>query len=243
MNQLMRMASVLAVLAGCSLAPELKQPDLDVPARYKELPAAERGAWKTAQPSEDVPRGQWWKVFNDPVLDQLEDDATAANQNLQAAAARVAQARSLVGVAKAERIPQVSAGFGPSRIQPTGVSLGLPPGEFVDPYTAWRALVTVSYEVDLFGRVSDTVDATRSDYESNIATFRSVILALQADVAQTYFALRATDDELRILRETVGWRDESVRLLQKRFDLGDICLLYTSPSPRDGLLSRMPSSA
>jgi multidrug efflux system outer membrane protein len=222
MNRLVRMASVLAWLAGCSLAPELKQPELDVPARYKELPAAARGAWKTAQPAEGVARGQWWKVFNDPVLDQLEDDATAANQNLQAAAARVAQARSLVGVAKAERIPQVSAGFGPSRIQPTGVSLGLPPGEFVDPYTAWRALVTVSYEVDLFGRVSDTVDATRSDYESNIATFRSVILALQADVAQTYFALRATDDELRILRETVGWRDESVRLLQKRFELGDI---------------------
>ena len=108
------------------------------------------------------------------------------------------------------------------RVQPTGVSLGLPPGEFVDPYTAWRALLTASYEVDLFGRVSDTVNATRSDYESNVATFRSVTLALQADVAQTYFALRATDDELRILRETVGWRDESVRLLQKRFDLGDI---------------------
>jgi multidrug efflux system outer membrane protein len=222
MSRLIRIAPVVALLAGCSLAPELKQPQLDVPPRYKELAVEERGAWKTAQPSEEVPRGQWWKVFNDPVLDQLEDDATTANQNLQAAAARVAQARSLVGVAKAERIPQVNAGFGPSRIQPTGVSLGLPPGEFVDPYTAWRALVTVSYEVDLFGRVSDTINATRSDYESNVATFRSVTLALQADVAQTYFALRATDDELRILRETVGWRDESVRLLQKRFDLGDI---------------------
>ena len=96
------------------------------------------------------------------------------------------------------------------------------PGVDVNPYTAWRALLTVSYEVDLFGRVSDTVNATRSDYESNVATFRSVTLALQADVAQTYFALRATDDELRILWETVKWREESVRLLQKRFDLGDI---------------------
>ena len=156
------------------------------------------------------------------MLDQLEAEATAANQNLQAAAARVVQARALVGVAKADRIPQVNAGFGSTRVQPTGVSLGLPPGEFVDPYTAWRALLTVSYEVDLFGRVSDTIEATRSDYEANVATFRSVTLALQADVAQTYFALRATDDELRILRETVGWREESVRLLQRRFDLGDI---------------------
>ncbi len=85
----------------------------------------------------------------------------------------------------------------------------------------WALLTGESYEVDLFGRVSDTINATRSDYESNVATFRSVTLALQADVAQTYFWLRATDDELRILRETVYWRDESVRLLQRRFDLGD----------------------
>ncbi len=219
---LIRVIPVALVLAGCSLAPEFKQPEVEVPARYKELVPEERGAWKPAQPAEASPRGEWWKVFNDPALDQLEEEAIAANQNLQAAAARVEQARALVGVAKAARIPQVNAGFGPSRIQPTGVSLGLPPGTDVDPYTAWRALLTVSYEVDLFGRVSDTINATRSDYESNVATFRSVTLALQADVAQTYFALRATDDELRILRETVDWRDESVRLLQRRFDLGDI---------------------
>ena len=219
---LIRVIPVALVLAGCSLAPEFKQPEVEVPARYKELVPEERGAWKPAQPAEASPRGEWWKVFNDPALDQLEEEAIAANQNLQAAAARVEQARALVGVAKAARIPQVNAGFGPSRIQPTGVSLGLPPGTDVDPYTAWRALLTVSYEVDLFGRVSDTINATRSDYESNVATFRSVTLALQADVAQTYFALRATDDELRILRETVDWRDENVRLLQRRFDLGDI---------------------
>ncbi|MET0681458.1 MAG: efflux transporter outer membrane subunit, partial [Burkholderiales bacterium] len=219
---LIRVIPVALVLAGCSLAPEFKQPEVEVPGRYKELGPDERGAWKPARPAETSPRGEWWNVFNDPMLDQLEAEATAANQNLRAAAARVEQARALVGVAKADRIPQVNAGFGPSRIQPTGVSLGLPPGTDVDPYTAWRALVTVSYEVDLFGRVSDTINATRSDYESNVATFRSVTLALQADVAQTYFALRATDDELRILRETVDWRDESVRLLQKRFDLGDI---------------------
>jgi multidrug efflux system outer membrane protein len=216
------LVSVVLSVAGCSLAPEFKQPAVEVPVRFKELPPQEQGAWKPAQPSEDLPRGQWWSVFNDPVLDRLEEDATAANQNLQAAAARVAQARALVGVAKADRIPQVNAGFGPSRVQPTGVSLGLPPGADVNPYTAWRALLTVSYEVDLFGRVSDTVNATRSDYESDVATFRSVTLALQADVAQTYFALRAVDDELRILWETVQWREESVRLLQRRFDLGDI---------------------
>ncbi len=80
MNRSVRAVPILLVLAGCSLAPELKQPEVEVPARFKELPPAEQGAWKPAQPSEELPRGQWWKVFNDPVLDRLEDDATAANQ-------------------------------------------------------------------------------------------------------------------------------------------------------------------
>src|SRR5438552_10761481 len=115
-----------ALLAGCSLAPKLERPETETPAQFKELTPAERGNWKTAQPAEAQPRGEWWKAFNDPVLDQLEADAIAANQNLKAAAARVSQARALVGVAKADRIPPVNAGFGPSRVKPTGVSLGLP---------------------------------------------------------------------------------------------------------------------
>src|SRR5205823_4668586 len=198
---------VLAALAaGCSLAPKLERPDVDTPAQFKELTPAERGSWKTAQPAEAQPRGEWWKAFNDPVLDSLEADALAANQSLKAAAARVSQARSLVGVAKAERIPRVDAGFGPTRVKPSGVDVGLP-GQDIAPYTAWRGLLTVSYEVDLFGRISDAINAARSDYEASEATLRSVQLALQADVAQAYFALRETDEELALLRNTVSLRE------------------------------------
>jgi multidrug efflux system outer membrane protein len=212
----------IALLAGCSLAPKFERPEVETPAQFKELTAAERGNWKTAQPAEAQPRGEWWKAFNDPILDQLEADAIAANQNLKAAAARVSQARALVGVAKADRIPKVDAGFGPSRAKPSGASLGLPPGTDVTPYTVWRGVLSVSYEVDLFGRISDNVNATRSEYEGSEATLRSVQLALQADVAQAYFALRETDEELALLRNTVSLREDSARLLQRRFDLGDI---------------------
>src|SRR5437667_89654 len=97
-----------------------------------------------------------------------------------------------------------------------------PESETPAPFTTWRGILTVSYEVDLFGRISDNINAARSDYEGSEATFRSVQLALQADVAQTYFALRETDEELSLLRNTVGLREDSARLLQRRFDLGDI---------------------
>lgn len=209
-------------LAACSLAPPLEQPVLDVPAQYKELAPAERGTWKVGEPAEAVPRGEWWRVFGDPVLDQLEAEATTANQNLKAAAARVAQARALVGVANSERVPRIDAGFGPTRSRPSAVSQGLPQGGDVPATTVWRGVLTASYEVDLFGRVSDSINAARSDLAASEATFRSVLLALQADVAQTYFALRAADDELQLLRDTVTLREESVRLLARRYELGDI---------------------
>jgi outer membrane protein, multidrug efflux system len=220
--------TLLAVLmiAGCATAPEFHQPAVEVPSAFKEaqaLPPEERGRWKEASPSENLPRGEWWRVFNDPALDGLEDEAVQANQNLQASAARVAQARALVGVSQADRWPQVDAGFGPSRSHLSPVALGLSPGVRQTPTTTiWRALASVSYEVDLFGRVSNSVSAAQGDAESAEATYRSVLLALQADVATFYFALRQTDTELAILRETVGLREESVQLLQRRFDAGDI---------------------
>jgi multidrug efflux system outer membrane protein len=214
--------AIPALLAGCSLAPKFEQPAVDTPAQWKELKPEERGTWKQASPADNVPRGEWWKVFNDPVLDGLEKEATAANQSLKAAAARVAQARALLGVAKSEQYPKLDAGFGPSRIQQTGVSFGLPAGQAPGPYTVWRGLLTASYEVDLFGRISDNVAASRSELESREALFAAAILTLQADVAQTYFALRQSDEELQVLRETVKLRLEAVQLLQRRYDLGAI---------------------
>jgi len=144
----------LGFLAGCSLAPKLEQPEVDVPAQYKALgPDEPRGEWQPAQPADAVPRGEWWKVFNDPTLEELESQAIAANQTLKIAAARLAQSRAVVGVVNAERYPRVDAGFGPSRIKQTGVSLGLPQGTDIPPYTVWRGQLTASWEVDLFGQI------------------------------------------------------------------------------------------
>jgi multidrug efflux system outer membrane protein len=79
------------VLAGCA-APELHAPDMEVPSGYKEA-AFDASKWKTAQPAEAQPRGEWWKAFNDDTLSRLIDDATKANQNLAAPASRGRQPR------------------------------------------------------------------------------------------------------------------------------------------------------
>lgn len=214
----------LALLAGCSLAPQLEQPALDVPAHYKALgPDEPRGEWKTAEPAaEALPRGEWWRLFRDLQLDALELEASAANQTVKIAAARLAQSRAVVGVARAELFPRFDAGFGPSRIKQSGVSLGLPQGTDIPPYTVWRGQITAAWEVDLFGRISDGVAAARSDADAAAALHGATLLAVQADVAQAYFGIRQADDELKVLRATVTARVETLRLVQSRFDAGEI---------------------
>lgn len=219
----MKLVPLLAalILAGCA-APDLHAPQIDVPAKFKEDSTGEAAKWKPAQPAEAQPRGEWWRAFNDPALNQLIDEATKANANLAAAAARVKQARALAGIAEADRIPQVNAQVGAQRGRASDVSLGLPQGTPVSPGNAFQAKLTASYEVDLFGRVANNVSAARADAETSDALYRSVLLALQADVAQTYFRLRAADAELAFLNETVRLREENVRINQRRFDLGDL---------------------
>lgn len=219
-----------ALLMTACAAPEFKQPAMDVPVAFKEAQtpdaavkvAADGSTWKQAQPAEAQPRGEWWLAFNDPALNELVNEATRANANLAVAAARVKQARAIAGIAEADRIPQVGVGAGAQRVRQSPTELGLPAGTPVAPSNVFNATLTASYEVDLFGRVSSNVAAARGDAASVEANYRSVLLAVQADVAQTYFRLRATDAELETLSRTVLTREENVKVNQRRFDLGDI---------------------
>ncbi len=227
-NLAKRVAPLLAalLLAACA-APEFKQPQMDLPGAFKESQqpvqtAADGSRWKQGQQAEAQARGEWWLAFNDPALNQLIAQATKANANLAVAAARVRQARAIAGIAEADRIPQIGANVGAQRGRASAMSLGLPAGSEVPVGTTYQASLTASYEVDLFGRVASGVNASRADAAAAEATFRSVLLALQADVAQTYFRLRATDAELATLEQTVRLREESVHVNQRRYDLGDI---------------------
>ena len=223
-----RISPLLAalLLVACSTAPVLKAPHVDTPSSFKEASEPQRAAdgtqWKVAQPAEAQARGEWWLAFHDPVLTGLIQEATQANASLAVAAARVKQARAIAGIAEADRIPQIGVGVGAQRGHASDVSLGLPAGTPVAPQTTYSAKLTASYEVDLFGRVASNVSASQADAAASEATYKSVLLALQADVAQTYFKLRETDAELDTLTRTVDLRTQSVKVNQSRFDNGDI---------------------
>lgn len=212
-------------LAGCATAPAVPQPELAVPAAYKEtaVPAAAiEGGWKPAEPAEGAARGSWWTAFGDPRLDALQARAVSASPTLASAAARVRAARSVLNGAQAGRSPQLDLNAGAGRSRPAPVTLGLPEGSATSPGNNLQAGLGASYEIDLFRRVGNGIDAARADAARSEASYRSVLLALQGDVAQTYFALRTHDAEIAQLDATVALRAESARLIDKRYQAGDV---------------------
>ncbi len=214
----------ILVLTACA-APPFEAPQIEIPAAYKEdaaMPQAQAGRWKPAEPAEAQPRGEWWKAFNDPQLDRLITDATHANASLAAAAARVRQARAVAGIAESWRYPTLDAGVGVQRERVSTDLPGLPQGAPLPAQTGWQARLAAGYEVDLFGRIANAVSAAQADAATSEALHRSVLLALQADVAQTWFLLRSSDAELALLRNTLGTREESLRIIRRRFDIGDV---------------------
>lgn len=217
------------VLAGCSLAPDFKMPDLQLPGNYKGLPApveesTDPAHWKAAQPMENTDRGTWWKIFADPQLDALEEEAAKANPSLQAAAARVVAARANITANAMSFLPDLDIGGNAVRAQPATAGVKAFGGNatgMLKPYTLYSGNATLSYEADLFGRVRDTEKAARMDAAAQDATYRSTLLALQADVAQNYFALRTLDAQRDLLRNTIKVREEGNRIMQRKFDVGD----------------------
>ncbi len=213
-----------AVLAACSVAPTYQRPDPAVGTSFAEA-VPESAQWKRAEPNDALARGEWWTVFDDANLNDLQTAAAAANPSLKVGLARLAQARAAAGVAQSLRSPQVDAGVGVSRFRASPASLGLPDGTNVPAETLYRAQLSASYEIDLFGRVANTVAAARADVAQTEGLYRSLLLSIQADVAQTYLTLRGLDAEIALLADTVRLREEGLALVDRRFQAGEIAEL------------------
>jgi len=205
----------LSSVAGpFTVGPDYKQPTNSVPENYK---AVELGAWKEGRPLDHVPKGNWWEIFSDAGLNELESQAVNANQEIKAAVARVDQARATARVARSELLPRL--GFDPNftrqRYSPNQQPSfgGVTANRFSTP-------LDLSYEIDLWGRVRRGFQSARADAQASLANFYNVLLTLQADVAQNYFAIRALDAEVATVAGTVDLRKEQVRLVRSRFEGG-----------------------
>jgi len=211
--------AVLGLAAGCTVGPRYSRPAPPAPPpdAWKTQPP-----WQEAAPKDSIPKGAWWQVFNDSALDAYEQQLLQANQSLVAARDRLDQARSLARVATADMFPQLSAD--PSALREhSGANRPLagqaPP---VLPYTqnVYTVPFSLSYEVDLFGRVRHNVEGANASLQSTAADLQNVQLVLTAELAADYFTLRELDAEFQVVQESVGYQQKGLDLVKSRHDGG-----------------------
>jgi len=201
-------------LAACSLAPAYSPPATPMAVAYKE-----QGPWTPAAPADAQPRGQWWTMFGDPVLDDLEARAARANPTLAAAVAAYDQARALAAQARAGLTPEVDAVVLDQR-QRRSVEAPLRvggPSEFA----THQLGVTAAYEIDLWGRLRNLAAGAGDRAQASAADLTSARLSMQADLADDYLTLRGLDAQLRLLETTAVAYQRALDLTRIRHDQGD----------------------
>lgn len=198
-------------LAACSFAPSYQRPETPEVANFKEA-----GEWKTAQPSDTAARGDWWKIFGDEQLNQLQVQLGEANQNLKAAVARFSQARALARVARADYFPTIGTNASYTREHPSqnkALASASSPTNFND----YLLSADLSYEVDVWGRVRNAAEAGKDSAQASAADLATLELSARAELAMDYFSLRAADSEQILLSETVEAYQKAFELTQNRY--------------------------
>ncbi len=219
--------AAVATLSGCNFAPNYSRPSSPTPKAFKELTpeqAAQTAGWKTAEPSEGALRGNWWEHFGRPDLNALEERVSASNQSLAIAFANLWAARAIVKQARADLIPIVRASpsvtrsrQGPLR-NTSGASTGSTGSAIT--FTDYSVPADLQWELDLWGRIRNSVHADRLEAEATRADLENVRLSAQAEMAADYFQIRALDAQKQLLDSAVVAYRESLRLNRVRHQTG-----------------------
>ncbi len=202
------LAACVLLCAGCLMGPDYRRPRFDLPPGASDNDSAQYAPFTAAD---------WWRLFDDPVLDRIEAEALASNRDLMIAAARVEEARALARVALADRLPAIgiSAAGGRER---TTLQAAPPAGSRTVDF--FEAFGYASFELDFWGLYRRLDEAARAELLSSEAGRDAVRLSLTADVAALYFNLRTLEAQTRIAREQLATYDATCELYRKRYRFG-----------------------
>ncbi len=201
-------------LSGCAVGPKYRRPSVPVPPQFKESAAATTPVSAIAP----IAYSDWWRVFDDPVLDRLEKDADAANQDIRVAVARVDQAEAAARYSRSFLSPTVSLGTGAARTReaqnrPNNGNTG---GRAAT-YNDFQLPLFFSYESDAWGRVRRSLESARDVQQATAADLRFVRLSVEANVAIDYYSVRENDAERAILDSTIEQLQQALDLTTNRF--------------------------
>jgi outer membrane protein, multidrug efflux system len=210
-------ALIAALLAGCAVGPDYHRPAADVPPAWQpEAP------WHEAAPEDTALKGNWWELFQDPQLNPLVEQALAGNQTLRVAAARLEQAQDQLTIARSALFPAIELSSSATRSKD---SANRPLSAYSVPNQStvqndFRFGPSVSYEIDLFGRVRREVEGARATAEQAEADFENTRLMLMATLVTDYFTLRELDAEVGVVRHSLDLQNDALTFVSSRHDLG-----------------------
>jgi NodT family efflux transporter outer membrane factor (OMF) lipoprotein len=217
------MAGALA-LSGCAVGPNYRAPKVQVDAAQPFVEGQASTTLLSAQP----PRPDWWRLFQDPVLDRLIADAFAYNTDIRQAAANLRKARGALSEERAGLLPTttVSGGYTRQRVGADSVAssgAAATPGANTPShadFNFYQAGFDASYEVDLFGRVSRSIEAARGDSQAAAAALDNARVTIAAQVAQNYAEACGNADQADVARDTARLQGDTLRLTQRLLDAG-----------------------
>lgn len=212
---LIALAGVLTLFAsGCTVGPDYVKPkSAPPPQAYKETKG-----WKVAQPKDQIVRGAWWEIFNDPKLNELENEVDISNQNVAAAEAQFRQARALVQASRAAYFPTITLGPSFTRTLASQNLGGVRSGVSSAPVSDFSLPAEASWEPDIWGKVRRTVEASKGSAQASAADLESTRLSVQAELAQDYFQLRALDAQKQLFDETIAAYEKYLQLTKNRYE-------------------------
>lgn len=201
------------LLPGCAIGPEYEPPELQMPAAWPDNVVLDTAS--------DEALGEWWRRFEDPVLEGLVAHALEDNLELRIQAARVEEARARLGLARAEQLPTVGMQAEATRQRQPAAAFGIE-GFATPPLNLFSISGVLGYELDLWGRLAREREAATAQLESSVYAQQAVRLGLVADVVVGYFALRSAQRQLEITERTLAARREGVRVERLRYEAGMI---------------------
>jgi len=201
------------LLASCTVGPNYSKPQVETPPAFKQS-----GDWLVAQPKDDVPKGKWWEIYNDPLLNGLEEQVAVSNQSLIAAEARYRQAQAATRAARSALFPTVGATGSATRSGRGSGGTNNPSGGGSG--TSYSVLADARWEADIWGRVRRQVEASRANEEATAADLEAARLSLQAELATDYVLLRVADTQRELIEDSLKAFRTSLTIAQNRYRAG-----------------------
>lgn len=201
-----------SLLAACAVGPDYQAPHT--------APIAAAPFTGAADPAftREAVQDRWWTLYNDPVLTRMVEDALHANTDIRVAAARVEHARALLRGAKSARLPTTSIDASAQRERFSSAQFGTSTASRENWY--YDGGLSLSYEVDVFGRVRRGVEAARGDEAATQADADAIRLAVVADTVRAYLDVTTSAQRLKVAQDTVALLDTSIRITGARVDVG-----------------------